>query len=49
VRDRLPHGSFFSKTVIEKIVFAEKTIIVLTISGFKMPKVTKLTLQALQR
>jgi gamma-tubulin complex component 2 len=49
VRERLPHGSFLSKSAIEKVVFAGKAIAVLTICGLKMPKVAKLTLQALQR
>jgi gamma-tubulin complex component 2 len=49
VEDRVPKGSFLSKSAIEKIAFAGKAIAVLTICGLKMPKVSKLTLQALQR
>jgi gamma-tubulin complex component 2 len=49
VHDRLLHGSFLSKSAVEKIMFAGKAIAVLTICGLKMPKVAKLTLQALQR
>lgn len=49
VKDRLPKGSFISKNAIDKILFAGKSIAVLTICGLKMPKTAKLTLQALQR
>lgn len=49
VRERLPQSSFLPKSAIDKIMFAGKSIAVLTICGLKMRKMAKLTLQALQR